>query len=99
MKQPELDIQTEFEEHMLGQSGPEKQLSAFRYCWSKGEAYIRAINQAAIGCSELCKTDEARAQVEALALASGDVVLWFEHRNLELLALELMAGRKEGVMH
>ena len=94
-----MTTEDEFENDMLGQSGLEKQLTAFQYCWSKGEAYIRAINQAAIGCSELCKSDEARAQVEALALASGDVVLWFEKRHQELLALELMAGRKEGVMH
>jgi hypothetical protein len=88
MTLPETKV---FEEDMIGAHGAEQQLLAFRAVWDKGETYLRAIRQAAIGCSGLCTEDAVKAEVEALSLIVGDVVQWFEQCNRELLALQLMA--------
>lgn len=83
-----------FKANMLGQSGPEMQLHAFRACWDRGETYVRAVRQAAIGCAMKCSGSEVQAELEALCLMLYDVTVWFERCGQEYTELEKSVTKK-----
>ncbi len=89
-----------FYENILGQSGPEKQLLAFRACWERGTNYITAIQQTAIGCA-LKLEGQPRTELEALCLVLADVRTWFERCGEEYRQLEarITQDTKDSTFH
>jgi len=85
---PQTEI---FKADLVGENGPELQIAAFRACWEKGESYLRAVRQAAIGCAQATRGTEGHEEIESLSLVMNDLVLWFEQCNRELLELQIAA--------
>jgi hypothetical protein len=80
--------QDHFLSSLGGGNGPLEQLRAFRESWAQGALYIRALRQSVIGCGQLCKDDDLRSELAALALAAQDIVAYFDRFGDGIWSLE-----------
>lgn len=76
-------------ERFAGANGVKDQLAVFSGLWEVATSYVRTVHQSAVGgLSVVENSGTGSNELMAVALTSGDVLVWFERCQEELTRLQ-----------